>query len=171
VRIPAALILFAAFAAGCGPAAAGGGGSSAPGTSGAGAPPVTGTPPSSPITNPLPPASDLPGGLRATPVVPRPGPRGTAVSPVRLRTGVEGGSPFVDVYWWSGVEPCYTLRPVLVTREGTTIRLRLFEGPEGAGQACIELAMFKTTRVELRHLDPGSYTVVAGKKRGQLLVG
>ena len=41
----------------------------------------------------------------------------------------------------------------------------------GDGQACADLALLKTTRVDLGRLPAGSYTVVAGSRRAPLTVG
>jgi len=167
MRLSSAMVLVAVCLTGCGPAAAGEG-SSAPGATGGGTPPATGAPPSQPVPDPVP---GVAAGVHATPVLPRPGPGRYAVSPVRVRAAAGDGSASADVYWWSGVEPCYTLRPVKVTRHGTTIILRLYEGSDAGATACIELAMFKTTRVELGALDPGTYTVAAGDVHTRLVVG
>ena len=161
MRIVAPIVAAALLAAGCGPATAG------EGSAGTAAPPDT------PVTSPpVNPGSEPPTGLRATRVEPRPGPGPlTPVSPQRLKVGLSDGRAYADVYWWSGVEPCYTLRPVRIERTGSTIRLHLFEGSSGGDVACIELAMFKTTRVDLGPLDPGGYVVEAGNRRAKLVVG
>jgi hypothetical protein len=164
-RLLPTLLLVAVLAAACGQDPAG------PEAGGDSGMPATSLPPDTPVSSP--PAADQPPptGVRATTVVPHPGPGPlTAVAPQRLRVGVTGGQAHADVYWWSGVEPCYALRPVRVTRTGDTIRLRLFEGSDARDAACIELAMFKTTRVDLGVLPPGTYTVRAGQARAMLRV-
>jgi hypothetical protein len=151
VKLLIALVVTIAMAASCGSQQTGGAGSGggSPGSSGSGDGVVS---------------HDLP------PVKPHPGPGATPVSPLRIRTGVQGGAAFADIFWWGGLEDCYPLRPVTVQRDGDLITLRLFEGT-GDGQACADLALLKTTRVDLGRLPAGSYTVVAGSRRAPLTVG
>jgi hypothetical protein len=158
-----ALVLATALAASCGAQQSGGGASAggSPGSSGSG---------DGVVSHDVPPGSQTLKAIKATPVKPHPGPGATPVSPLRIRTGAQGGAAFADVFWWGGLEDCYPLRPVTVKRDGDVITLRLFEGT-GAGQVCADLALLKTTRVDLGRLPAGSYTVVAGSRRAPLTVG
>lgn len=58
----------------------------------------------------------------------------------------------VDVYFWSGVEPCYVLDHVDVAYARRAVTITLYEGhdPSEEGSACIEIAVKKVVRV---HLD------------------
>ena len=70
---------------------------------------------------------------------------------------------FAVVRWWGGVPACYALRPVVVVRRGSMIRVRLAEGTVvPAGTACIDMAMLKAARIDLGQLASGRYTIVAG---------
>jgi hypothetical protein len=71
------------------------------------------------------------------------------------------GRVVVRVDWTSGVEPCYTLAGVDVQRDGDTFTLTVLEGTTDPNAACIEIAMFKATLVDLGQLPTGSYTVEA----------
>jgi hypothetical protein len=163
VKLLIALVVTIAMAASCGSQQTGGAGSGggSPGSSGSG---------DGVVSHDLPPGSQTLKAIKATPVKPHRGPGATPVSPLRIRTGVQGGAAFADIFWWGGLEDCYPLRPVTVQRDGDLITLRLFEGT-GDGQACADLALLKTTRVDLGRLPAGSYTVVAGSRRAPLTVG
>jgi hypothetical protein len=71
------------------------------------------------------------------------------------------GGAVIRASWWSGIEPCTGLDSVLVRREEKTILITVREGsPPNAGNvACIDIAMFKATLVDLRNLPSGSYAV------------
>jgi hypothetical protein len=71
------------------------------------------------------------------------------------------GHLVVRVEWTSGVEPCYTLSAVRVQRDGDTFTLQVLEGSTGKDIACIEMAMFKATLVDLGELAAGTYTITA----------
>ena len=93
------------------------------------------------------------------------------VHPIAIHTHLNGSSGVAVVTWWGGVAPCYVLRSVRVTHHGTTIRIAVREGSgASAGTACIEMAQLKRTRVDLGHLAPGRYTVIAGSVRSHLVV-
>ena len=57
----------------------------------------------------------------------------------------------LTVNWYGGVPDCYGLAEVRVERVGGVLTVTVFEGAraKAAGQACIELAMLKSTRVVL----------------------
>jgi hypothetical protein len=65
----------------------------------------------------------------------------------------------VTIGFWSGVEPCYVLDRVEVAYEAKRVVVTLYQGSDPAepDTACIELAEYKTTVVELS--EP-----VAGRK-------
>ena len=109
------------------------------------------------------PADQGPPGGHATVMVPKPG--RLDVHPVGA-SGIEttrtGRRVVVKLSWWSGVAPCSVLDSVAVSRTGSEIRLTILEGADERGIACIEIAMFKATLVDLGELPPGSYTVSAG---------
>ncbi len=106
------------------------------------------------------------GGVAPDPkaalVFPRPGvidPQPVFVS--SLSSSITGGHLIVRVEWTSGVEPCYTLASVTVAREGDTFTLQVLEGSTGRDVACIEIAQYKATLVDLGELPAGTYTVKA----------
>ncbi len=57
----------------------------------------------------------------------------------------------IDVYFWSGVEPCHVLDRVEVDYRRRAVRVTLFEGHEPGAEdtACIEIAVKKVVRVRL----------------------
>jgi hypothetical protein len=58
----------------------------------------------------------------------------------------------VTVHFWSGVEPCYTLDHVDVQYSADEVTITLFEGHDpdpDANTACIELAVWKATKIQL----------------------
>ena len=67
----------------------------------------------------------------------------------------------VRASWWSGIEPCTALDSVVVRRDRRTIFITVREGtPPGAGNiACIDIAVFKATIVDLGAMPRGTYTV------------
>jgi len=83
------------------------------------------------------------------------------VGAAALETSVDGGRLSVTIAWWSGVEPCNVLAGVDVARDGNTITLTVREGASRLDVACIEIAVYKATIVDLGELDPGDYTVAA----------
>ncbi len=113
-----------------------------------------------------------PGGGDGSGGVP-PQPRPTLVTPMAglldvhqvgataLQTSVDGSRLSVTVAWWSGVEPCNVLAGVDVTRDGDKVTLTVREGASRLGVACIEIAVYKATIVDLGELDPGTYTIAA----------
>jgi hypothetical protein len=112
-------------------------------------------------------------GGGAVPVDPAPGGgdggQPTAVEPVAgavgihdvaatgLRASVDGQRITAEVRWWSGVEPCNVLAGVDVVRDGTSFVLTIREGTAaGPDTVCIDIAMLKSTTVDLGELEPGS---------------
>jgi len=123
----------------------GGGSSGAPGT-GIGAPTDPG-----PID---------PGTGEGKLVVPRPGQLNPHPLPTaQLEATVDGRRVLVKATWWSGVEPCYVLDSVKVERSGNDIAITLIEGTSDPNAMCIEIAMQKSTIIDLGELEPGTYTI------------
>jgi hypothetical protein len=131
-------------------------------TSGTGTSPSP-VPSSPPASSPDPSPAD-PGGVVPDPdgslVFPKPGvidPRPVAVE--TISASLEGGRVVVRLEWTSGVEPCYTLAGVDIARDGDTFILTVLEGTTDPDAACIEIAMFKATLVDLGVLPAGEYTI------------
>lgn len=146
---------------GADPGSGGGGGTDGGGQAGGG----SGGNPGTGVVDPgvaVPPPNPVPGDDGATIVVPKPGqldPMPVSVS--GLLVNVDGRHVTVRLAWTSGVEPCYTLDSVRVDRDGNTITLTALEGHGADDVACIEIAMFKATIVDLGELEPGTYVIQA----------
>jgi hypothetical protein len=114
---------------------------------------------------PIPPLpGDNPLLGNATSVVPRPGrldPHPVSVQLVRAAVGDDGVR--VELRWWSGVEECYATDSVQVERDdpAKTIKLTVMEGSNGGDIACIDIAMLKTTVVDLGALGAGTWQISA----------
>jgi hypothetical protein len=154
-------------------AACSGGGAvpSSPGSS------VASTSPSSPAL-PSPSASSS-GGSIATDVPPSDPGTGSAIDPSggkltipkpgqldvheikaeSLSTVVDGRRVVLTIGWTSGVEPCYTLDTILVTKGDHSFAITLREGHGAEDVMCIQIAEMKRTEVELGDLEPGTYTI------------
>lgn len=126
--------------------------------SGGGSDPGTGGAPVIPI-----PGGGDDDGMPATPVQPVAGAVGVHdVAVIGLRVSVVGRRVSAELRWWSGVEPCYVLAGVDIVRDGSTFTLTVLEGSAAGGDvACIEIAVLKSTVVDLGELEPGSYTIRA----------
>ena len=123
-------------------------------------PSPTPVPPDAPVTSPPDGGGIEPGPPVPSFVVPQPGQLQT--HPVHidaLTPTVDGRRVTVRADWVSGVEPCNVLDRVEVTRAGTTFTISLFEGASDLNVACIEIAMYKATLIDLGELEPGSYVV------------
>src|SRR3989304_3468413 len=71
-----------------------------------------------------------PGEPRPQLVIPRPGQLNVhLVAITKLTVTVSGRAVTVQADWVSGVEPCYMLASVKVTREDSTFTVAPFEGP------------------------------------------
>jgi len=138
----------------------------------ASAPPPTAAPPtqvpggaapSDPNTGVVDPNPGAGGGAgRSEQVVPKPGTLDPhPVSVETLDAQVDGRKVVIHATWWSGVEPCYTLDTVAVKRDGSEFTIALTEGNAKAGVACIEIAVQKSTAIDLGELQSGAYTVTA----------
>lgn len=104
-----------------------------------------------------------PGNPEPTIVTPVAGATGVRPVPAaNLEASVSGRNVAVRIAWWSGVEPCYVLAGIDVVRDGNTITLTVNEGA-GAGPdiACIEIAIYKATIVDLGELEPGTWAIRA----------
>jgi hypothetical protein len=179
----AALLALAVILAACGGTASAPDASQATSPATSPAPSTTTGPDPTPV--PVPSASDAGGGAPGDPggggvVEPAPGGVGdpgggpALVTPVAGLTGIHpvpasslaatvtGRRVVVRVSWTSGVEPCYALAGVDVTRDGSAFLLTIAEG-SGAGPdtMCIEIAQLKATDVDLGELEPGTYDVAA----------
>jgi hypothetical protein len=132
------------------------------------------TPPASPTLPPDAPVTSPPDGGGVDPglpqpafVVPQPGQLNThPVAITSLIPTVDGRHVTVQADWVSGVEPCYVLDRVEVDTKTTmsepptvSITIALFEGSSDLNVACIEIAAYKATLVDLGELQPGSYVV------------
>lgn len=69
----------------------------------------------------------------------------------------------LQVWWWSGVEPCTALSDVTVEFRDDDIVVTVLEGmpPEAAAMSCVAMAQYKTYSVALSE-DPGSRPFVDG---------
>jgi hypothetical protein len=75
---------------------------------------------------------------------------------------VNGRRVAVQLRWWSGVEPCNVLAGVDVLREGDAYNFVVKEGTVAEPDtACIEIAVYKGTIVDLGELEAGTYTLTA----------
>jgi hypothetical protein len=171
VSVPVALVAALSLAiAACSSAAA----PSAPPTA---SPPASAAPsddagasPSGPDTgvgSPSDPGGGGGGGLGgagggAAVVIPHPGTvNSRPVAVERIETSVDGHRVTAKLTWTSGVEPCYVLDSVVISRDGNDIALTVVEGSTDASAICIEIAQTKSTIVDLGELDPGEYTISA----------
>ena len=104
-----------------------------------------------------------PGEPEPTIVTPAAGLAGVhPVGAAKLDTAINGRDLAVRVSWWSGVAPCNVLAGVDVARDGNTFTLTVREGSAAAPDtACIEIAQYKATIVDLGELEPGTYTITA----------
>lgn len=135
-----------------------------PGHSVPGAPGATDRPddPVTATSAPRPPAATTPGEPLGTLVSPQPGALDPHPVPARrLSATVEGARVIVRLDWVSGVAPCSALSGVGVSRTGDTFVLTIREGSSEMGVACIDIAMYKATLVDLGSLAAGSYTIRA----------
>ena len=140
--------------------------SAASGAPGSGAPtPAPSLDPNAPVGTDLPPGGGLPDpGTGDQFVDPQPGQ--LDVHPVAidlLTAAVEGRHVVVTASWTSGVEPCYVLDTIVVDKADRAITITLREGHGPGDVVCIEIAMQKSTRIDLGELDPGTYTISDGQ--------
>jgi len=84
-------------------------------------------------------------------------PRPVAVD--SISGSVEAGRLVARLEWISGVEPCYSLSTVLVERDGSTFTLTPMEGSIARDVACIDIAVYKATLVDLGPLPSGTYVL------------
>jgi hypothetical protein len=130
-------------------------------------PPTTDQPaptdPDAGVTSPTDPGTGGGGNAGgAAIVVPKPGtinPHPVAVE--QIEPSIDGRHVTVKLTWTSGVEPCYVLDSVVVSRDGNAIFLTVVEGTGEEGAICIEIAQQKATTVDLGELEPGDYTIEA----------
>lgn len=114
-----------------------------------------------------PPSASVPsfppvGDGEPTNVQPVPGTQQTRDVPAQqLDVALDGRRVYVRLAWWSGVEPCNVLDSVALQQTGSDIQLTIREGTTDPDAICIELAMLKSTVVDLGELEPGTYTISA----------
>jgi hypothetical protein len=163
-------------ACGSGPAAGGGAGGSDAGGTGAGGGSggdagAIGTFPDAGVTG-SPVGGDPGHALGAIKVLPEPGARTPRrVAPTGLRVRVAGDTAAATVRWYGGVQECYMVDSVRVRRSGRTSRIVVREGMRPGAEICPELAVLKSTSVDLGRLEPGRYVARAGAKRVAFVIG
>lgn len=109
-----------------------------------------------------------PGAGQATILVPRPGQLNPhAVGVTLLEAAVEGRHVTVRINWYSGVEPCYVLDSVRVDEGANEFVLTVIEGTSDPNAACIDIAMYRATIVDLGELAPGTWTIRASQGDAQ----
>jgi hypothetical protein len=140
---------------------------------GAASAPPTGSPPASKQPNPSDPDASVTGptdpgtgggigGGGDNIVIPKPGTMDPhPVSVEAIEPNIDGRHVTVKLTWTSGVEPCYVLDSVVISRDGNDIALTVVEGAGEEGAICIEIAQTKSTIVDLGELEPGDYTISA----------
>ncbi len=138
------------------PGLPGGGGADGPASGGGSSPnPATGSGGAPGFADPGQPA----------PTIVTPGSGLSGVHPVgatSIETAVNGRDLAVRVAWWSGVEPCTVLSGVDVAQDGSTFTLTVREGSAAPPDtACIDIAQYKASIVDLGELEPGTYTIAA----------
>jgi hypothetical protein len=65
----------------------------------------------------------------------------------------------VTATWTSGVEPCYVLDSVVVTKGEGTYTITLREGHGAGDVVCIEIAAMHGTVVEIPDVASGTWTI------------
>ena len=109
---------------------------------------------------PLLPTPVDPGAGQPALVIPKPGQANIhPVAVTKLEASVAGRKALVKVTWYGGVEPCSILDSVKVERSGTDITITPFEGSGDVDAMCIEIAVLKSTIVDLGELEPGTYRI------------
>jgi hypothetical protein len=104
------------------------------------------SPPDTPVTG-----SPSQGGSMPTPKPQRVRPRPGLVDahPVSWNTVEVVDQTTIDVLFYGGVEECYGLDHIDVKFSNDAVTVTLFEGRVPGAGVCIEMAMFKVTRVTL----------------------
>ena len=100
----------------------------------------------------------------ATKVVPVPGRLNPHPVNVQLvRAAIDDGNAWAELRWWSGIEECYTTDSVQIARDDAarTIKLTVMEGTNAGDVACIDIALLKSTLVDLGELAAGTWTIFA----------
>ena len=120
-----------------------------------------GSGPNTPIATDAPPVGEPPpAGGAGDLVVPQPGQLDVRNIPAeRIEAAVAGRSVTLRITFTSGIEPCYVLDSVDITRSDASIALTLREGHAPGDNACIDIAKQKHVIIELGELDPGTHTV------------
>jgi hypothetical protein len=149
--------------------ACGGGAATAP----ANDPPATGSPatsapptgaepldPGTPSGTNVAPAVELPPPGSGELVVPKPGQLDVHAIPADLlEAEVDGRSVTLRITFTSGVEPCYVLDSIVVTRGEHAFAVTLRQGHAPGDLICIDLAVTRYALVDLGDLEPGTYAI------------
>ncbi len=102
----------------------------------------------------------IPGQPKPSIVEPRPGrlnPHDVGISMLEAR--VEGRHVWIRASWWSGVAPCSVLDSATAEASGQAFTVRVREGADVLDSACIDIAQYKATVIDLGELEAGTYTV------------
>lgn len=126
------------------------------GTAEATAPPTQAPPTGSNVA----PTVELPPPGSGELVVPRPGQLDVREIPADLlEAEVDGRSVTIRISFTSGVEPCYVLDTIVVTRGDHAFAVTLRQGHGPGDFVCIDIAVAKHALVDLGALEPGTYTI------------
>ncbi|GAA0968507.1 hypothetical protein GCM10009555_014040 [Acrocarpospora macrocephala] len=89
---------------------------------------------------------------------------GNTINPRKIPwTEVKPVADGLEIFWWSGVEPCNSLDRVDVTYSATEVTVTLWEGTTDKDAICIEIAIEKKTIVKLSE-PVGDRKIVDGAK-------
>jgi hypothetical protein len=95
--------------------------------------------------------------------VPKPGQRDIhAIAAQTLTATVTGRRVMVSIAYTSGVEPCNVLDSIIVKTGPQSFEITLREGHGPEDVACIDIAQFKRTVVDLGEVAPGTYEITDG---------
>ncbi|TFG69174.1 MAG: hypothetical protein E4H24_01500 [Thermomicrobiales bacterium] len=99
-----------------------------------------------------------PGAPRV--VVPKPGQLDVqSISAQSFSATIDGRHVVITVDYTSGVEPCYVLDSIAVSRTPGSIEITLLEGHGPGNGVCREIAEYKRTLVDLGDLESGTYQI------------
>jgi hypothetical protein len=116
--------------------------------------------PGNPAGTAVAPAVELPPPANSELVVPKPGQLDVREIPADLlEAEVDGRSVTIRITFISGVEPCYVLDTIVVTRGDHAFAVALRQGHAPGDFVCIDIAVTKHVLVDLGDLDPGTYTI------------
>jgi hypothetical protein len=116
--------------------------------------------PETPTGTNVAPAVELPPPGSGELVVPKPGQLDVREIPADLlEAQVDGRSVTLRITFTSGVEPCYVLDSIVVTRGDHAFAVTLRQGHGPGDLICIDLAVTRYALVNLGDLEPGTYTI------------